>query len=95
MVVRNKVTVAKDGFDSHRGLLRTEVIFHRKGAKYAPRTENAEDRKKDYFNRLKTKDKKIIGRGFTQIIERYKSKKQETKSAEKRQKIEARNKKDD
>ena len=74
---------------------RKEVIFHRKGAKYAPRTENAEDRKKDYFNRLKTKDKKIIGRGFTQIIERYKSKKQETKSAEKRQKIEARNKKDD
>ena len=74
---------------------RKEVIFHRKGAKYAPRTENAEDRKKDYFNRLKTKDKNIIGRGFTQIKERYKSKKQETKSAEKRQKIEARNKKDD
>ena len=73
---------------------RKEVIFHRKGAKYAPRTENAEDRKKDYFNRLKTKDKKIIGRGFTQIIERYKSKKQETKSAEKRQKKETRNKKD-
>ena len=53
---------------------RKEVIFHRKGAKYAPRTENAEDRKKNYFNRLKTKDKNIIGRGFTQIKERYKRK---------------------
>ena len=49
---------------------RKEVIFHRKGAKYV---------KKNYFNRLKTKDKKIIGRGFTQIKERYKSKRQETR----------------
>ena len=84
MVVRNKVTATKDGFDSHRGLLRTEVIFHRKGAKYAPRTENAEDRKKDYFNRLKTKDKKIMGRGFTQIKERYKSKKQRAQRKDRR-----------
>ena len=27
MVVRNKVTVAKDGFDSHRGLLK-KIIGH-------------------------------------------------------------------
>ena len=75
MVVRNKVTATKDGFDSHRGLLRTEVIFHRKGAKYV---------KKNYFNRLKTKDKKIIGRGFTQIKERYKSKKQRAQRKDRR-----------